>query len=176
MALSLDPKDMLPLVQRDTDTRKFDLVVGEKTHSVFIQDFQSHPIRKTLIHMDLLVMTADRPLRGKIPVVPHGPAVGEKLGGRVFQVAYDILVEAIPEHFPSVLDVDITALEAGDVIYVDQVTYPEGVVPLYKARYPVILVKMPRGQAEDEDEDGEETEGEEGEAEGEDSEATPDSE
>ena len=178
VALSLDPKDMLPLVIREkNEGRIFDLVLGDKTHTVFIKDFQVHPIRKNLIHMDLLATNAGRRIRAKVPVVLQGPALGEKLGGRVFKVAYDILVDALPEHFPAVIDIDIRPLDSGDVLYVDQLVYPEGVKPVYKTRYPVVLVKMPRGQ--DAVEGGEEDEDDEGEgaaAEGGDAEATSDSE
>lgn len=181
VAISLDPKDMLPLVIREkNEGRLFDLVLDGETRQVFIKDFQVHPIRKNLIHMDLMATKADRRVRAKIPVVLQGPALGEKLGGRVFKVAYDILVDALPEHFPAVIDIDIRPLDSGDVLYVDQLAYPEGVTPIYKARYPVVLVKMPRGQGLEGDEDDEEGEGEgeEGAAEGAegDAEAKPDAE
>ncbi len=176
-AISLDPKDMLPHVIRESEGRLFDLILDGKTIQVFIKEFQVHPIRKNLIHMDLMATKADRLLRAKVPVELQGPAVGEKLGGRVFKVAYDILVDALPGHFPSAIEIDIREMDSGDVLYVDQLTYPEGVTPIYKVRYPVVLVKMPRGQDEEEEEDDEEEgEGEEGASEDGDAEAKSDSE
>jgi len=179
VAITLDPKDMLPHVIRESEGRLFDLILDGKTIQVFIKEFQVHPIRKNLIHMDLMATKADRLVRAKIPIVLQGPAVGEKLGGRVFKVAYDILVDALPEHFPAAIEIDIREMDSGDVLYVDQLTYPEGVTPIYKARYPVVLVKMPRGQDEEEDEGDEEEgegEGEEGASEDGDAEAKSDSE
>ncbi|MFH1531779.1 MAG: 50S ribosomal protein L25 [Pseudomonadota bacterium] len=176
IVLSLDPKDMLPMVSRQNKGRLFELVLGEETHKVFVKDFQVHPIRKSLIHVDLQATQADQPLRAKVPVLLQGPALGEKLGGRVFRAAYDILVEALPEHFPVALSIDIRPMDSGAVVYVDQVVYPEGVKPIYKARYPVVLVKLPRGQDAEEgdvvggDDEGTDAEG----AGGADAEAKPD--
>ena len=165
-ALSLDPKDMMPLVVRENKGRMFELVLGEKTHQVFIKDFQTHPIRKSLYHVDLLAIKADRPIRAKVPLSFQGPALGEKLGGRVFKVAYDILVEALPEHFPAMIHIDLRQMDSGDVLYVDQVSYTEGVKPIYQARYPVVLVKMPRGQDAEEEASVDDDEDEEGAGEG----------
>jgi len=171
--ITLDPRDMLPMVIRENEGRQFELVLGDKTHKVFIKEFQTHPVRKTLIHVDLQAITPTKPIRAKVPVRLSGSAEGEKLGGRVFQVAYDILVESLPEHFPSVIEIDISPMMTGEVTYVDDLSWADGVKPIFSERYPVVLVKMPRGTEEEEEEEAE-GEGEEGDAaEGAETEAKP---
>lgn len=174
ISITLDPRDMLPMVIRENEGRQFELVLGDKTHKVFIKEFQIHPVRKNLIHVDLQATTPTRPIRAKVPVRLQGPAEGEKLGGRVFKVAYDILVEALPEQFPSVVEVDIRPMITGEVVYVDDLPWADGVKPIFRERYPVVLVKMPRGADEEKEDEAEEAEGEEGDdAEGAETEAKP---
>lgn len=145
LPVSLDPREMVPMVERVNKGRQFELVLGERSIPVFIRDFQVHPVRRSLLHMDLQATQADVPIRAKVPVSLQGPALGEKLGGRVFKVAYDILLEALPDRFPVSVDIDIRQMDTGDVVYVDQIAFGEGVRAVYQQRYPVVLVRTPRG-------------------------------
>jgi large subunit ribosomal protein L25 len=111
----------------------------------FIKDYQIHPVKRTLVHLDFQACVAGQPVRGRVPMKYTGTAVGEKAGGRLYVAAFDVMLEAAPENLPRVVEVDITPINANEVLYVDQVNYGEGVKPVSKCRFPLVIIKTPKG-------------------------------
>jgi large subunit ribosomal protein L25 len=132
--------------------RQCKLDFGGETRWALIKDYQVHPVKRTLVHIDFQACVAGQPVRCKVPMRYTGTAIGEKAGGRVYVAAFDVLLEAAPENLPSSVEVDITPINANEVLYVDQVNYGEGVKPVSKCRFPLVIIKTPKGAGTAEDE------------------------
>lgn len=146
LLLSVNPRDIVFLLDSaGGPERQVDLDVEGKTYWAYIREYQVHPVRKTLLHVDFQMVEPGTRIKTKIPLRFVGTAIGEKLGGRVFVAAYDVIVKGDPAVLPNMMDVDVTPLDAGQALYVDQLNYAEGVVPVYKSRYPVVVIKTPKG-------------------------------
>jgi large subunit ribosomal protein L25 len=143
-----------------------DVVIdGQKTvHSSVLADYQQDPIRGTLSHIDLREVWLDRPIHASVVIQLVGESAGVKAGGVLSLVTRELQVEALPADIPEHIDVDISAMEVGDVLRLEDVPPIDKVAFLDDPHETVIAtVSTPRGYAElEEVEEAEELEEVEG--------------
>jgi large subunit ribosomal protein L25 len=145
---------------------------GQKTvHPSVLADHQQDPIRGTLLHIDLREVRLDQPIHASVVVHLVGESPGVKTGGVLSLVTREINVEALPMDVPEHIDADLTGMEVGDVLRLEDLPSIEGVTFLDDPHETVIAtVSTPRGlveleaeEEEEEVEEGAEVEGEEAE-------------
>jgi large subunit ribosomal protein L25 len=146
-----------------------DVVVEGKdaVHPSVLADLQRDPIRGTVSHIDLREVRLDQPIQATVVVQLVGESIGVKNGGVLSLVTREIHVEALPMEIPEHIDGDISALEVGDALRLEDLPTFENVTYLDDPHETVIAtVSAPRAVVEPEVEiEGEEVvEGEEGEA------------
>ncbi len=146
------------------------VIEGQKTpHHAVLKEYQQHPLRGTLTHVDFHEVRLDQAIQAVVVVSLIGEAPGSKVGGVVQQVSRELRVEALPGAIPEHIDADLSGLDVGDILRLEDIDAIEGVAFLDDPHETVIATcTLPRGLAEEEEEDeeGEEGEGEPG-AEGE---------
>ncbi len=123
---------------------------GQTTaHPSILADYQRDPIRGTLMHFDLREVRLDQPIHASVTINLVGESAGVKAGGVLSLVTREVNVEALPMNVPEHLDVDISALEVGDVLRLEDVLVPEDVTVLDDVHETVIAtVSVSRGFAE----------------------------
>jgi large subunit ribosomal protein L25 len=129
------------------------LIDGQKTpHHAVLKDYQQHPIRGTITHVDFHEVRLDQPIQATVAVQLVGEAPGSKVGGVVQQVARELHVEALPSDIPEHIEVDISALELGDTLRLQDVPAIEAVTFLDDPAETVIAnCSSPRGLTEEEE-------------------------
>ena len=138
------------------------VIEGQTTpHHAVLKDFQRHPIRGTLTHVDFHEVRLDRPIQATVNVQFVGESPGAKQGGVVQQVTRELRVEALPTGIPEHIEADISALEVGDTVRVADLEAIEGVAFLDDPETVLANCSIPRGITELEE--AEAAEGEEGE-------------
>ena len=154
------------------------VIEGQKTpHHAVLKEYQQHPIRGTLTHVDFHEVRLDQPIQATVTVQLVGESPGAKQGGVVQQVTREIRVEALPTAIPEHIDADISSLEVGGTVRVADLEAVEGVSYLDDPETVLANCSMPRGIAElEEAEAAEGEEGEEGEEAGETAEGEPSAE
>jgi len=145
------------------------VIEGQTTpHHAVLKDFQRHPIRGTLTHVDFHEVRLDRPIQATVSVQFVGESPGSKQGGLVQQVAREVQVEALPTEIPEHVALDISSLEVGDTLRVEDLAAVAGVTFLDDPQLVLATCSVPRGLAELEEPaegaEGEAAEGAEGEA------------
>ena len=130
LAISVNPKDILRIIRSKTGHNSiFDVeVTGAEKTPVIVADEQYHPVKGTLMHIDLKRIDLTRKLKVAVPVHVKGEAKGVKQQGGVLDiVTKTVEVECIPDHIPDQYDVDVTELMIGNNIRVSQLDAKEGV-------------------------------------------------
>jgi large subunit ribosomal protein L25 len=130
VAVSVNPKDILKIVRSKTGHNSiFDVEVpGTEKTPVIVADEQYHPVKGTLMHIDLKRIDLTRKLRVSIPVHTRGDAKGVKQQGGVLDVVSKrIEIECIPDDIPDEYIVDVTELMIGNSIRVKELAVKEGV-------------------------------------------------
>ena len=148
---------------------------GQSTaHPSILKEYQRDPIRGHVRHIDLQEVRLDVAIQATVNVHLHGAedAPGIKEGGVLNQPATTLNVEALPMEVPESIEADVSGLEMGEALRLEDLPKLEGVTFLDDPHETVIAtVSAPIVEVEPEPEEGEElAEGEEapeGEAEGE---------
>jgi len=109
---------------------------GGKETQVILRDLQRHPSKVTILHMDLLRISATEKLTTQIPLHLLGEedSPGVKAGGLLSHDMPDVSIECLPKDLPEYIEVDISAMEIGDAIHLSAVTAIEGVTYVELAR------------------------------------------
>ena len=129
-AVSLNPKDILRIIHSKTGHNSiFDVeIAGVEKTPVIVAEEQYHPVKGTLMHIDLKRIDLTRKLRVSIPVHVNGEAKGVKQQGGVLDIVTKrVEIECIPDDIPDQFDVDVTELMIGNNIRVSQLPVKEGI-------------------------------------------------
>ena len=142
------------------------VIEGQTTpHHAVLKDYQRHPIRGTLTHVDFHEVRLDRPIQATVSVHLVGESPGSKQGGVVQQVTREVRIEALPTAIPEHIEADISELEIGATVRIADLEAIEGVAYLDDPETVLANCSIPRGITElEEAEAAEGEEGEEGEA------------
>lgn len=145
-----------------------DVIVEDgKPHSSVLKDYQQHPVKGLITHVDLQEVRLDQPIHATVPLHIHGEPAGVKEGGVLTQVTNELNVEALPMEVPEHLEADVSEMQIGDTLRLSALTAPAGVTLLDDLEETVLAtVTQPMREEEPEPVEGETAEGEtpEGEA------------
>lgn len=106
------------------------LTLGKQSESVVVKDVQRHPAKRQIMHLDLLRVRADEAITLHVPVhfVNEDVAVGVKAqGGVVDHLLSDVEVSCLPSDLPEFIEVDVSAVELGQILHLSDMNVPEGV-------------------------------------------------
>lgn len=125
-------------------------IEGEGTgpRLALIKEVQHHPLSRAVLHVDLHEVAADEPVTVTVPVETIGEAAGVKAGGVLEHVRFRVDLRGLPRELPEVLEIDVTALEIGQIITIGDLPCPPGVTVLGPREVPVILVAAPTKEEE----------------------------
>lgn len=121
---------------------------GDEQLSI-VRDIQRHPVRRDVIHVDFLRVTADQQIEAEVPIVLIGEALEvSRANGMVDQTLYNLTVSAKPAEVPDEIEVDISEMTLGDSIHVGQLALPAGVTTLVDAETSVAQSMVTRSTME----------------------------
>jgi large subunit ribosomal protein L25 len=112
--------------------------------------------RLNYLHADFQEVNLDKTVTMTIPVETKGESLGEKNGGMVQLIRRELDVVCRPADAPESILIDITALEVGDSIHVEDIDMGDTVELLHEVNFTVITVVPPTAsetEVSEEDED-----------------------
>lgn len=121
---------------------------GEK-RMVVMKDLQFQPVKDTVLHIDFLEVTPEKPITMEVPVQIEGHAEGVKAGGKLSLSMRKLRVKAIYTEIPERLVVNVDNLGLGQSLAVGDLHF-EG-LELMNAKNAVVcavqLTRAARGAA-----------------------------
>ena len=106
------------------------LIVDGKKENVLLRDFQMHPVRNTIQHVDFQRVSATEKIHVKVPFhfTNADVAPGVKLGGGIVaHVQTEADVSCLAKDLPEFIEVDVAKLEMGHSIHLSEIKLPKGV-------------------------------------------------
>jgi large subunit ribosomal protein L25 len=88
--------------------------------TVMIKEVQIEPLSQNLRHVDLYEVNMKRQLTVTVPVVITGIAKGVEDGGVLQVIRRELDVNCLPDAIPENITIDVTNLEIGDSIHVNE--------------------------------------------------------
>ena len=144
VTVQADPKAVVAILQGPLGRNSaIDLqIAGEKTTRLaVIKEFQIHPVKRTIEHLDFWEITPETMLTVAVPFAGEGRSDSEKQGGRTRITRDDIMIRAKPGDVPAKVSFDLTKLAYGDHnITIGQIPLPSGVTAVYKNDYSLIQI------------------------------------
>ncbi len=109
---------------------------------VIIKDVQRDPVTRRLVHVDFLRVDPNHKVKVHVPVKLQGVPAGVKAqGGLLDFVHREVVIECLPSLIPTHIDVDVTALNVGDTIRIDQLGLPSTLKVIGDAHDVIAAVK-----------------------------------
>lgn len=123
---------------------------------VLVKDIQHHPVKRQIMHMDLLRVKADEKVDVEVPI----EIIGEPMSGLVAnQDLLHIEILAPVVDIPEKIEVSVDGLEDGTVLSIADIKLPEGVEAKTDSEAVVLSVTAPQEveipEADTSEEDGE---------------------
>jgi large subunit ribosomal protein L25 len=122
---------------------------------VLLRDFQMHPYRPLVLHIDFQRVAEDQKIHVKVPLhfvgAENSPAV--KLTGAIIgHVLSELEISCLPRDLPEFIEVDLSHLTSQDTVHVRDLKLTAGVsVALRGKENPVVVsVTLPSVQVEEE--------------------------
>jgi len=101
-----------------------------KKENVLLRDYQLHPVRNTIQHIDFQRVSATEKIHVKVPFhfINADVAPGVKLGGGIVaHIMNEADVSCLAKDLPEFIEVDLAKLEMGDSVHLSQIKLPKGV-------------------------------------------------
>ena len=108
-----------------------------------VKDMQYHPISGEVIHTDLYEVDLTAKITVNVPLHFIGKAEGVVRGGILQPIVREIEVECLPLDIPAFFDVDVSKLDIGDSVHIEELTMPEGVSAVFESNLALVTVVPP---------------------------------
>ncbi len=138
-------------------------VEGEKDVRVICRGVQRDVVKDTPLHVDFMRLRANSRIDLFIHVdfINHEKAPGLKKGGTLVVVRNEVELNVNASDIPDHITVDLTGLQVGDVIHINDVVLPKGAKPTIDRNFVIGNISAPsslRSASDDEEETEEATE------------------
>ncbi len=157
--ISVSPKELEAAISGEAGTNTLITLKGAaglEGKMVVLKDAELHPIRREVICADFHAINLQEKSSFMIPVNTVGTSAGQKMGGTLQLIRHELEVMCLPTAVPQHIDIDVTALEIGDTVHIEEVTAPEGVELVFDVNFTVVTVVGHKAES-DESEEGEES-------------------
>ena len=103
--------------------------VNGKAQQVVLKDLQRHPSKPFVTHIDLMRVAASDRIKMNVPLhfLNEETAPGVKAGGQVSHLMTDVEVLCAAKDLPEYIEVDVGAMELGDLLHLSDIKMPKGV-------------------------------------------------
>jgi large subunit ribosomal protein L25 len=142
-----------------TETYRVALSLDGDDHEAILKQVDFHPVTDQPLHADFLALTAGETLTMTIPVRLEGTPRGVKAGGILSQPLAAIEIRALPKDIPGHISIDVTALEVGESLHVDELDFGDAIELLTDPARTIATVTAPKAVAVDDEEAAEPVEG-----------------
>ncbi|MEE9217548.1 MAG: 50S ribosomal protein L25 [Acidobacteriota bacterium] len=148
LSIAIDPKYLWQILRSQTGANtlfflELDGKRDSKTH-LLIHDVQYDPVTDHMLHVDLTRVSMEKEIRVHVPVKIVGTAKGVKMEAGILDfVTREVEILCLPANIPDHIQVDVSELEVGDSLRVEDLSGAEGCRILTEAERTVIVVAAP---------------------------------
>ncbi|HEV7775561.1 MAG TPA: 50S ribosomal protein L25/general stress protein Ctc [Luteibacter sp.] len=107
-----------------------DLNIGGKTQKVLVRDWQKHPFKQLMLHMDFVRVNENEAIRVAVPLhfLNQEKSIAAKTAGLVISHNLtEVTVSCLPKYLPEFLELDLSELKAGDIVHLSEIKLPANV-------------------------------------------------
>ncbi len=155
--LSIETMDFIKIIREHGSTGLFFNLKVEgdsgKEKIVMLKDVQMDTFGLNYLHIDLHEIDMDTNVTVSVPVETIGESVGVKEGGLLQIIRRELDVVCKPADTPSSIQIDISELDVGDSVHIEDINLGEKVEIPHEVNFTVITIGAPTVEEEEIDED-----------------------
>lgn len=111
-------------------------------------DYQANPLTREFTHIDFQIVDLKRKIEVEVPLHFEGRSPGVKEGGVMDIQRRSLNVKCLPTGIPEFIAVDISGLNIGDNIHLNDLKLPEGVECPHDVNFAIVAVVPPAKEEE----------------------------
>jgi large subunit ribosomal protein L25 len=148
--LVLKKKDIIRIMKLESrENTIFKVAYDSEELDAMIKELQIDPTTDELIHVDLIRINLDKPIRVTVPIVHSGEPIGVKTeGGFVDFVTREVEVECLPRDIPESIGIEISDLHIHQSFKVENMAAPAGVRVISDPGTVLVLISLPHKEEE----------------------------
>ena len=108
-----------------------------------VKEVQYHPITGEVVHTDFYEVDLTATIQVHVPLHFVGKAAGVVRGGILQPVVREIEVECLPLDIPEFFNVEVSELDIGDSVHIEDLAMPSGVTAIYESNFALVSVVPP---------------------------------
>ncbi|MBW1740896.1 MAG: 50S ribosomal protein L25/general stress protein Ctc [Deltaproteobacteria bacterium] len=175
MPLTVSPFE-LDKVYKESGTERviLNLIIkngGTQDVTAMVKELQTSPVTDQYLHVDFYEISLDQEITVSVLVEVTGKSKGVERGGFLQVVRHELEISCLPADMPDKIEVDVTNLDIGDSIHVEDIELGDKIRLLTDTHLTVVTVVAPKVEeeavSEEEAEEAEEAQAVEAEATGE---------
>jgi large subunit ribosomal protein L25 len=134
-----------------------DMSVDGSRERVLLRDFQMHPWKPLVLHVDFQRVDPNKKIHMWVPLhfINEDIADGVKTGGGVVtHVSNEIEIQCLPDDLPEFIEVDLKDVKLNEIVHVNDLKMPSGVEAVQKLKAdnpPVASIHVPKVVAVEEE-------------------------
>jgi len=113
-----------------------------------VKEVQYHPVTGRVSHLDFYSIRIGVPIEVEVPLSFEGKSVGIDKGGLLQPVRRSLEIRCLPREIPEVLKIDVSALDMGDAIHVNDLDI-EGIEFVSPVNFTIVTVQAPKAEVEE---------------------------
>jgi large subunit ribosomal protein L25 len=143
--LSVNAAELLKIIRAKKENIFIKLLIEGEKHLEklsLMKELQIEPVSRRFYHVDFYEIRMDHKLTLDVPLRFAGIPVGVQNGGELQHLKRDLKVSCLPSVLPDFIEIDVTGLEIGDSIKVQDIRVPEGITVLDPGDVSVVMVAV----------------------------------
>jgi large subunit ribosomal protein L25 len=122
---------------------------GTQNKTAMIKEVQTSPLTSQYLHIDFYEISLEKEITVKVQVEPIGKCKGAESGGLLQLIRYELDVSCLPGDIPGKIEVDVSDLDIGDSLHVEEIDVGEKVKLVYDSNFTVVTVVAPTVEEEE---------------------------
>ena len=143
--LSVNATDLLKIVKGKKKNIFIKLLIEGEKHQEqlsLMKELQIEPVSRRFYHADFYEVRMDRKLTLEIPIRFVGTPIGVQNGGELQHLKRELKVSCLPSALPDFIDLDVSGLDIGNSVKVQDIKVPEDITVLDPGDVGVAMVAV----------------------------------
>ena len=131
LAVELDHNALFHALRKEAfHSSILDLEIDGKAQKVLLRDYQMHPFKPLVLHIDFQRVSATEKVYMRVPLHFTNADASDAVklqGAVVSHIATELEVSCLPADLPEFIEVDLSKIEVGHAIHAKDIALPKGV-------------------------------------------------